>query len=298
MSVNRTEPGLNAVGFASRLCEVPWWVVLTLCRSSLKAVQTKVKSHAGKAKATVYPCYQRRSILSAMQLTAEATTFLGTHIDDEGLRTTPTSKVAHLQKRLSEKFTKEDFVQSLTASNEVIYSELEDADEESKLPMKELGAKLRDRGARQLDHLGLLENVLTSTSCTDDSKMEFSPAFVLRAFTDAKRSGLALGSWPLSVAIHRQVESYSRDFKFNHAIAVADQDSHDCQHGMQLLKDQPKLLAEAQSVVAATIVASLLEAKKTGALDEQCVRTKASELAAVTTSEPVRASLRHFGFLV
>ena len=190
-------------------------------------------------------------IVQLEQLYNEVAVILEAAQEPETLFSMQQSKVEAAIKKMSAKIEKDDYTRSVLAANTRVNSDGVSED------LCVRGRNIFTKCTRLADQLGYLSHVVAALQCEDEVALEYSPSFLHRAYLDTIRSGLALNSCVLAVAVGRSATSHLREGRIQAALSALDPEV-EMALGLCMLRDSPEQLETAQSKAACDIIAELI----------------------------------------
>lgn len=199
----------------------------------------------------VYPSTQMRAIVQMEQSLTEAQGAIEICSTTEGIGGTNDVKLQGHKRKLDDKIEKGDTVVQLLAPNVRI------DDEGASEDLSVRGGNILQRARKMRDDLTFLSELTNSLHCTDPAALEHAPAFLHRAFTDAKTAGLSVPASCLGTIVERNAFGLLRERSADAAVSAANPDV-DMTYGICILKDFPDLLSQTQENIIADIISESL----------------------------------------
>ena len=217
-------------------------------KASVANPKAKGSKAAPSSASKVFPSVQLRLIGSLEAMISEEHAMSAAAASEEGIETLQLCKVEACWKKLESKVEADDTYDVLSAAN----TRRTDGNDE----VEDLGSRgsgVWKNSLESVAKLRVIAEVLKSKECTDECALEYSPAFLLRAISDATSANVVVTPKLLEMVVRREALGLAKDGNINGAIATINpQVSSAC--GVKILSEHPRHQAKAQASIAVAVI--------------------------------------------
>ena len=178
----------------------------------------------------MFPSVQRRAHCQLQQLISESDVLIEGCRVFEAFEHGMYSKLLVLERKLKAKLNSQDFVDQMQARN------VRALDDGKQGDVGSIGKKLVAQAGQSLESLNMLAEVAFGIVCTDESRMEHSPAYLLRAYPDASQAGLSPLVVCLATVGRRSVRSLLEAGRISVVLNSTNVEYSDIDRGLHLMK--------------------------------------------------------------